>query len=196
MSARGEATLRGAVRARAAAGSRGIARARAVLLAAAAALALPALAADAPPRAPAAASSAAGAAARGAAVAAPEDAREQPTLKDDRDVIEASEKWLRLLDRGELGAAWDVSAALLHDQVTRANWIKGIGEARKPFGKLKLRHRDRFARAHQLPGAPEGDYAIVQFASEFANGKHATEQLTWTLEADGGIWRVSGYYIR
>jgi hypothetical protein len=167
-----------------------------VLRACALARAAPAVAAVAPPGAAASVAPANAAAAPRPAAVAPGDAREQPTLKDDRDVIEASEKWLKLLDRGQLGAAWDISARRLQAQVTRPTWIKGIGEARKPFGKLKARNRDRFARAHEMPGAPDGDYAIVQFVSEFANGKRATEQITWTLEPDGGIWRVSGYYIR
>jgi len=151
-------------------------------------LALPVAAADAPATAPAASS----ATEPGATGATPE----QPTLGDDRDVIEASEKWLRLLDRGQTGAAWDASAKSLQDHVSRAEWVKGIGAARKPFGTLKARKRDRFARAHEMPGGPEGDYAIVQFVSEFANGKRATEQLIWMLQPDDGIWRVSGYHIR
>jgi hypothetical protein len=162
-----------------------------VLLACAAWLALPALAAGLPGAAAQAASSAAVPAA-----GSPGEAPQQPSINDDRDVIEASEKWLRLLDRGQLGPAWDVSAKTLQAQVTRAEWIKGIGAARKPFGRLAARNRDRFARAHQLPGVPEGDYAIVQFDSRFEGGRHATEQITWSLEPDGGVWRVAGYYIR
>jgi len=155
-----------------------------LVLALAFALAVPALAADAP------AAASAKAADDGAA------ALEQPTMRDDRDVLDSSEKWLRLIDRGQYGAAWDVSAAFLKGQVTRPQWVKGIGDARKPFGVLKARKPDRFARSHQMPGAPDGDYAIAQFESDFTNGKHATEQITWMLEPDGGIWRVSGYYIR
>ena len=158
----------------------------------AARLALLALAVLALPAAAAGAPGALAAPAPGAAAGTPE----QPTLGDDRDVIEASEKWLRLLDRGQMGAAWDASAKSLQDQVSRVEWVKGIGAARKPFGTLKARKRDRFARAHEMPGGPDGDYAIVQFVSEFENGKRATEQLIWMLQPDGGIWRVSGYYIR
>ena len=162
------------------------------------ALALPAFAADtpAPAATPSASTGASAAPALKAGAATSDDERIQPTVGDDRDVIQSSEKWLKLLDRGQLGPAWDISAKHLKAQVTRAEWVKGIGEARKPFGKLKARRSDRFARAHQMPGAPDGDYAIVQFETDFANGKHATEQITWMLEPDGGIWRVSGYYIR
>jgi len=134
----------------------------------------------------------------GAAAGAPAgDAQlEGPSVRDDREILAASERWLGLIDSGKLGAAWDGGAKLLKQAVTRNDWIKGIGDARKPFGKLASRNRERFARTHKIPGAPDGDYAIIEFTASFENGKRAVEQVTWMLDADGGIWRVSGYYIR
>ena len=60
---------------------------------------------------------------------------------------------------------------------------------------VTFRFSDCFERSHQLPGAPEGDYSIIEFQTEFANGKKATEQVIWMLEKDD-VWRVSGYFIR
>ena len=119
----------------------------------------------------------------------------QPTMADDKDTIRAAEKWLALLDSGKIGAAWDAGAPHLKSVVTRKEWIQGITEARKPFGKLESRKAEKFARAHQLPGAPEGDYSIVEFVSKFKNGKQAAEQVIWML-GEGDVWRVSGYFIR
>jgi hypothetical protein len=123
------------------------------------------------------------------------DSSEQPTLGDDKDTIEAAQKWLALLDAGKVGAAWDASSAHLKSVVTRQKWVTDIGKVRKPFGKLRTRKAEKFARAHSLPGAPDGDYAIVEFESVYANGKQATEQVIWMFEADS-VWRVSGYFIR
>ncbi len=119
----------------------------------------------------------------------------QPTMTDDKDTIVAAEKWLRLLDSGKIGAAWDTAAPHLQSVVTRKKWIEGITAARKPFGKLDSRTAEKFARAHQLPGAPDGDYSIVEFTSKFRNGKVAAEQVIWML-GEGDVWRVSGYFIR
>jgi Protein of unknown function (DUF4019) len=119
----------------------------------------------------------------------------QPTIQDDKEVIAASEKWLAVLDAGKFGPAWDTSSAYLKSVVTRKNWIQEIGAARKPLGKFDHRKAEKFARTHSFPGAPEGDYAIVEFDSTFANGKKATEHIVWTLET-GDVWRVSGYFIR
>jgi len=123
------------------------------------------------------------------------DTANMPTLQDDKDTIAASEKWLKLLDTGKVGAAWDVSSAYLKSVVTRQKWVEGIGRARKPFGKFSTRTAGKFARAHTLPEAPDGDYAILEFDSVYANGKRATEQVIWMLES-GDTWRVAGYYIR
>ncbi len=123
------------------------------------------------------------------------EARGQPTLRDDKETIEAGEQWLKLIDAGKIGEAWDASAATLKSAVSRQQWIAGLRDARKPFGKLTSRKATRFARAHSMPNAPDGDYAIIEFEAVFANGRKATEHLTWMLE-DGDAWRVAGYYIR
>ena len=46
-----------------------------------------------------------------------------------------------------------------------------------------------------LPGAPDGDYVVIQFKTSFANKKSAVETVTPMLEKDG-VWRVSGYFIK
>jgi Protein of unknown function (DUF4019) len=127
--------------------------------------------------------------------ASSDDPANQPTLEDDKDTIDASRQWLALLDAGKYGAAWDISSQQLKTTVTRAKWNAGIRDARKPFGKLASRKATRFARSHAMPGAPDGDYAVIEFESSFANGKQALEHITWVLEK-GEVWRVAGYYIR
>ena len=127
--------------------------------------------------------------------APPTDAPAQPTQRDDRETIEASTKWLALLDAGKTGAAWDASSPYLKSVVTRKKWIDGITDARKPFGKFVKRTPTKFARSHSMPGAPEGDYSIIEFDTEFANGKRASEQVIWML-GEREVWSVSGYFIR
>jgi len=122
------------------------------------------------------------------------DPANQPTLQDDKDVIEAGRKWLALVDSGQYDETWEIASPLLKSKVSKEKWNDGLQNLRKPLGKLVSRTPEKFARAHQLPGAPAGDYVIVEYTSTFENGKHP-EQLTWSLEKDD-IWRVSGYFIR
>ena len=123
------------------------------------------------------------------------DAPAQPTPRDDKETIEASTKWLALLDSGKTGAAWGVSSPHLKSVVTRKNWIDGITSARKPFCDFVKRTPIKFARSHSMPGAPDGDYSILEFDTEFANGKRASEHIIWML-GEREVWSVSGYYIR
>jgi len=120
---------------------------------------------------------------------------EQPTLRDDRDSIDAGMKWLALIDAGKAGDAWDLSSKQLKSAVTRAKFVDGMRDARKSFGKLEGRTAERFARSHQMPGAPDGDYVIIEYTARFGQGRKLQEQLVWTIE-DGDIWRVAGYYYR
>ncbi len=104
-------------------------------------------------------------------------------------------KWLALIDAGKSGFAWDEASKQLKSTVTRKQFISGMRDARKPFGKLESRSAVKFARSHELPGAPSGDYAIIEYEAKFTGGKRMAEQLVWTLE-DEDTWRVAGYYYR
>ena len=107
----------------------------------------------------------------------------QPTLGDDKEAIEAGKKWLELLDADKAGVAWDSASKQLQSVVKREAFIAEVRTAIK------------FARAHELPGAPAGDYAIIEFEAKYPNGKHLSEQVIWTIEA-GDVWRVAGYFYR
>ena len=46
-----------------------------------------------------------------------------------------------------------------------------------------------------LPGAPDGQYVVIQFKTSFENKRSAVETVTPMFGKDQR-WRVSGYYIR
>ena len=46
-----------------------------------------------------------------------------------------------------------------------------------------------------LQGAPDGEYVIITFETEFENKKSAIETVTPMMDKDGK-WRVSGYFIK
>ena len=49
--------------------------------------------------------------------------------------------------------------------------------------------------ATSLPGAPDGEYVVIQFEASFGNKRASVETVTPMLDKDGQ-WRVSGYYIK
>jgi hypothetical protein len=45
-----------------------------------------------------------------------------------------------------------------------------------------------------LPGAPDGEYFVIQFATSFDRKESAVE--TVTAIKDKGAWRAAGYFIQ
>ena len=49
-------------------------------------------------------------------------------------------------------------------------------------------------RTQSLPNAPEGDYRIIKFHTDFAENPDSVE--TVVMQKDGSAWKVVGYFIR
>jgi hypothetical protein len=106
----------------------------------------------------------------------------------------AAEAWLKLVDDGKYRQSWDQAATLFKDHVTADRWEQMVGAVRKPLGAVISR---TFKLAHYsttLPGAPDGEYVVIQYDTSFENKKAAVETVTPMLDKDGQ-WRVSGYFI-
>ncbi len=109
--------------------------------------------------------------------------------------VEAAEQWLDLVDRGEYEKSWMSAAALLRAAVTLEQWEHALNAARKPLGEVKSRKLRGAEYTTSMPGAPDGEYVVIQFDTSFANKKEAVETITPMKDAVG-VWRVSGYYVK
>ena len=107
----------------------------------------------------------------------------------------SSQKWLSLIDKGEYAKSWDESAAYFKNAITKEKWLESMNAYRKPLGKLVSRNLKSKQYATTLPGAPDGEYVVIQYETSFEYKKSATETITPMLDKDG-TWRVAGYYIR
>jgi hypothetical protein len=107
----------------------------------------------------------------------------------------AALEWLALIDRGDAQASWAAAASLFRRAVTVQQWQQALEAARTPLGKLVSRHIESTRAATELPGAPDGEYVVLQFSSAFEHKRAATETVTPMRDTDGE-WRVSGYFIR
>jgi hypothetical protein len=106
----------------------------------------------------------------------------------------AAEKWLALVDAGDYGQSYDAAASLFQKALTKEQWIEAVGKARGPFGKLESRKLLGAKYLTELPGAPKGDYVVIQYEAKFP-GRGAIETITPMKDPDG-TWRVSGYFIK
>jgi hypothetical protein len=107
----------------------------------------------------------------------------------------ASAAWLKLVDAGDYTASYRQASSLFKDHVSEGAWVEQIGAARKPLGAVVSRRVKATRYATSLPGAPDGQYVVIQYRTSFTNKKSAIETVTPMRERDGE-WRVSGYYIR
>ena len=47
-----------------------------------------------------------------------------------------------------------------------------------------------------LPGAPTGDYVVVQYTTRFANGPAAVVETVTAMREPDGAWKAAGYFVR
>jgi hypothetical protein len=109
--------------------------------------------------------------------------------------VSAAEKWLSIVDAGKYAASWKEAAEYLKNSVKPEQLELSMQATRKPLGKLISRKMKTKSYKTSLPGAPDGEYVVIQFETSFENKKTAIETITPMLDKDGK-WRVSGYYIK
>ena len=113
----------------------------------------------------------------------------------EKKAVESVEAWLKLVDQAKYGDAWGSAAEYLKNAVSKEDFGKSLTAARKPLGSVKSRELKSKQYATSLPGAPDGEYVVIQFKTAFENKKSAVETITPMLDKDKK-WRVSGYFIK
>jgi hypothetical protein len=109
--------------------------------------------------------------------------------------ILAAEKWLSMVDQGKYAESWKEAAEYFRAAVKQDQWEQSLTAVRKPLGRLISRKVKTNAYKTSLPGAPDGEYVVIQFETSFERKKEAVETVTPMKDRDGK-WRVSGYYIK
>ncbi|MGP0018773.1 MAG: DUF4019 domain-containing protein [Candidatus Sulfotelmatobacter sp.] len=107
----------------------------------------------------------------------------------------SSDAWLALVDSGKYANSWDEAAQLFKSAVTKDQWLSALGQVRTPQGKVVSRKLKSATYTKTLPGAPAGEYVVVQYDTNFEKKQGAVETVTPMLDKDGK-WRVSGYFIK
>jgi len=107
----------------------------------------------------------------------------------------AAQSWLALVDAGKYADSWKEAATFFKGAVTADQWAQAADGVRKPLGKNLSRKVKSATYQTSVPGAPDGEYVIIQFDASFENKKAAVETITPMLDKDGK-WRVSGYFIK
>jgi|GEM_PF-771236 len=107
----------------------------------------------------------------------------------------AAREWLKLIDTGNYSQSWKEADGFFQAGVSSDIWTRQMETFRKPLGAMAARKLNSANEVRSLPGAPDGDYVVMQFDTSFTAKQAAVETVTFTLEKDGH-WRASGYFIR
>jgi hypothetical protein len=103
--------------------------------------------------------------------------------------------WLVLVDQTSYGVSWDSAAAVFRSAIARPDWEQAVLQARAPFEPFGARKLLRSTFATSLPGAPQGEYVVLQYETRVSKDRIVVETVTPKKEPDGR-WRVSGYFVR
>ena len=109
--------------------------------------------------------------------------------------LASAKAWLAVVDTGHYAQSWDDAAGIFKGAVIKERWVELLETGRKFMGEVVFRKLLKTNYQTCLPGAPDGQYVVIQFETAFTNKKKAVETITPTLDKDGR-WRVSGYFIK
>ena len=119
----------------------------------------------------------------------------QAETQAEQATLAPAEVWVTGLDAGRYAESWQAASTYMKTMVPSEDWVRTVQAARGALGKSVSRQVASTEYMTQLPGAPDGEYVVVQYATTFERKATATETVTLTKEGDG-VWRVAGYYIR
>ncbi len=108
---------------------------------------------------------------------------------------QSAESWLAFVDSGKYADSWQQAAEYFKNAVTQDKWEDTMRSRREPLGKLVSRKLSSAEYTTALPGAPDGEYVVIQFDTSFEHKQTAVETITPMLDKDGK-WRVCGYFIK
>jgi hypothetical protein len=122
-----------------------------------------------------------------APLAAAQDARSVLVQKTARD-------WLALADKDDGAGTWKAAGKKFQESMSSLQWSQALVQVRMPIGKTIQRTMVSTTFDKSFAGAPEGDYAHVEFRTSFEGRPDGHETISLERESDG-VWRVIGYSI-
>jgi len=108
--------------------------------------------------------------------------------------VTAARAWLSLIDAKSWEQSWSAAGTMFKSHLSPADWALASRRAREPLGAVSSRSLQKVIKTSALPGAPDGQYEMLEFQTSFALKKDATETVVLAREPSG--WKVDGYFIR
>src|SRR5215472_7197909 len=107
----------------------------------------------------------------------------------------AAEQWLELVDQGKFNGSWLEASTYFRNVTTKQQLKQQVSVWRSALGSVVSRRLRTVQYLTTMPGAPDGEYVMIQYDTSFTHKKSAVEVVVPMIDADGK-WRVSEYSIR
>lgn len=107
----------------------------------------------------------------------------------------AALEWLQKVDTANYSGSWQSAASMFKAAVSVQAWEQAVQSVRAPLGALRKRVEKSTKATSTLPGAPDGQYVVIQYDTAFEGKAAAVETVIVSKDRDG-FWRVAGYFIK
>lgn len=128
------------------------------------------------------------------ASSSPQTAAATATYSVPSEAVGEAQAWVALLDKQQWNESWRTAGTTFKSQLTQDAWASTARSLHETVGPVVSRVEQSATRTTTLPGAPVGDYVVIQYQTTFGNKSGAIETIALTHE--GSDWKVNGYFIR
>ena len=119
----------------------------------------------------------------------------QNTELAESNAVAVAEIWLALIDADKIAESWSEAASLFRAAFPVEQWEAKLKAAQTLIGKALSRKLRSATYAEELPGAPDGEYVVIEYETSFEKKKNGIETITPMKDTDG-VWRVAGYFVK
>jgi hypothetical protein len=103
--------------------------------------------------------------------------------------------WLAMINQGKYAQSWETASDSFQSAMKEEDWQRALDHVRTPLGKVLKRNLSASNYTTSLPGAPDGQYVVTLFSTQFEHKVSAQERVVAKRGRDGS-WRVTGYFIQ
>ena len=119
----------------------------------------------------------------------------QDHSQDIKQATAAVDVWVKVIDQGDYGAAYDQTGAQFKKMVGKDAWVKQITPYRGALGAVNSRKLESADYSGDIPDLQPGQYVLLKYKTSFKSMPNSHEEVTVQKEKDG-VWRCLGYYVR
>ena len=113
----------------------------------------------------------------------------------ERAAVAEAERWLSMVDEGQIGKAWEHASEILHDAIGLPAWEESLRASLAEYGSAVA--RELVSKQHRLVGGESPtETAAFQFRTLWDKKRTPGEETLLMVLDKLGQWRVSGYFVK